>query len=331
MADAVQSEMSLGEHLEELRTRLIRSLLGVAALLCVALYFGDAILLWLCQPLHNAQRDAGLPAQTIGLGVTTGFAIWIKVCLISALIVAAPWIVFQVWRFVESGLYTHERRAALVVAPFSGFMTLLGVMFSYYVMLPVCLAFLLTFTVNLPTAPVNTHRPLAFLTDYVQSYADKDDAGDETIDRPATSGLIDRVPVLEADPAAPQDGDIWVNRARGELRLSMDGRVYSITLATATALTPLIEVGAYINFVLFMTLGVVIGFQLPPVMLVAGWSGLVKPSLIARYRSYCVFVCFILGAALTPADPVSMLVLALPLWALFEIGLLLMRATAKKS
>lgn len=336
MPEEVHAEMSLGEHLDELRSRMIKAIVGIVVMLFATIYFGDVILLWVCQPLYNAQRDAGLPAQTFGLGVTTGFAIWIKVSLISAMILAAPWVVLQAWRFVEAGLYQRERQAAFIVAPFSGFMTLMGVGFSYYVMLPVCLAFLLTFTVSLPTANVDANRPLSWLTKQVQQYAGR---ANDAVQPPDTAlpqaplpgaGVIDRVTIRDDDPAEPTEGDLWVNRDRGELRVHFDGRTYALTLSTSTALTPLIEIGAYVNFIMFMTLGVVVAFQLPPIMLVAGWSGLVHPKLVAKYRSYCVFGCFFLGALLTPADPISMLVLAIPLWGLFEFGLIIMRITAKK-
>jgi sec-independent protein translocase protein TatC len=82
--------------------------------------------------------------------------------------------------------------------------------------------------------------------------------------------------------------------------------------------------------VTWLALGVVIAFQLPVVMLILGWSQLVSPYWLAQYRKYCVFACFALGAIFTPADPVSMLVLALPLWGLFELGVLLMKLTYRQ-
>jgi sec-independent protein translocase protein TatC len=70
----------------------------------------------------------------------------------------------------------------------------------------------------------------------------------------------------------------------------------------------------------------VLSFQLPLVMLVLGWTGVVPPSFVARYRRHCIFICFALGAVLTPStDVVSMMVMSLPLWGLFEFGLVLMR------
>jgi sec-independent protein translocase protein TatC len=61
-------------------------------------------------------------------------------------------------------------------------------------------------------------------------------------------------------------------------------------------------------------------------MLVIGWSGFIDPALVTRYRRHCLFGCFVIGAALTPVDVISMLVLAIPLYDLFEFGLVVMRA-----
>jgi len=66
---------------------------------------------------------------------------------------------------------------------------------------------------------------------------------------------------------------------------------------------------------------------LPVLMLVLGWTGVVRAETISQSRRYCIFGCFVAGALLTPADVLSMLLLAIPLWGLFEFGLLLMRVT----
>ena len=95
-------------------------------------------------------------------------------------------------------------------------------------------------------------------------------------------------------------------------------------------LSPMIEIGQYISFVTMLMVAIVVSFQLPVVMMIVGWTGLVDPAWLSKYRRYCIFVCFVLGALLTPADPISMFALALPLWGLFELGLLVMRAGYRK-
>ena len=74
-----------------------------------------------------------------------------------------------------------------------------------------------------------------------------------------------------------------------------------------------------------------VAFQLPVVMLMMGWWRLTDPNWVARYRKHCVLICFVVGMLLTPSDIFSMMLLAIPLWILFEFGLLLMRATYGKA
>jgi sec-independent protein translocase protein TatC len=329
--------MSFGDHLEDLRRRMIHALIGATIIVLIATYYGDFIVAWLQQPLHHAQRQAGLPAKTFGFSVTTGFAIYMQVSLIAGLILSGPWILFQAWKFVEAGLYQSEKKLIYILAPFSAFMTAMGVCFAYYIMLPVCLAFLITFTISYPVAGGEGPSFMDHMTQVVEYFANAKSTGDTLKPRELSVNDPDtpkaqhgmQVPLLNDDPTQAVNGEIWFNRSTSELKLQIDGTVKSIPLATESMMSPLIEIGEYINFVTYLTLGVVVAFQLPLIMLVIGWTGLVPPQLIGRYRRHCVFVCFFLGAVLTPADPISMLVLAIPLWMLFEIGLKLMKFVYK--
>jgi len=103
--------MPLGDHLEELRRHLIYALIGVGAALVISVAFSFEIIAWLQSPLLEAQYALGFPPQTVATDATFGFmTVYLPVSLIAALVLAAPWIVYQLWRFVESGLYRHERR-----------------------------------------------------------------------------------------------------------------------------------------------------------------------------------------------------------------------------
>src|ERR1700689_3493752 len=106
--------MSFLEHLEELRSRLIRALMGfgVAFLLCMIF----------CYPLWNFVRAPAVDALTkIGVKPPNlvinepmeGFSIiWVKVPLVFALFLASPWVLYQVWAFISPGLYHKEKRLA---------------------------------------------------------------------------------------------------------------------------------------------------------------------------------------------------------------------------
>jgi sec-independent protein translocase protein TatC len=327
--------MSFGDHLEDLRKRMIHALIGTVLIVLVTTYYGDHIVVWLQHPLHHAQRQAGLPAKTFGFSVTTGFAIYMQVSLIAGIILSGPWILYQAWKFVETGLYQSEKKLVMLLAPFSAFMTGLGICFAYYVMLPICLAFLITFTISYPEAggegPSFTDHLSQVAEYFAQSGTDRPAPKSLSLTDPDTPkaqhGM--QVPLLNEDPTEPVNGELWFNRSSSELKLRIDGQVKSIPLATDSLMSPLIEIGQYINFVTYLTLGVVVAFQLPLLMLIIGWTGVLPPQLISQYRRHCVFICFVLGAVLTPADPISMIVLALPLWFLFEFGLKLMKLVYK--
>ena len=327
--------MSFGDHLDDLRRRLIHALIGVAVICVITFCYGDLIVAWIQYPLHHAQRQAGLPAKTFGFGVTTGFAVYMQVSLISGLILSGPWLLYQAWRFVEAGLYKSEKKLVLILAPFSAIMTGLGVCFAYYIMLPVCLAFLITFTTSYPSASDQSTSIMDRVTDIVETFAKPSGSSDQKLiempPEPLTpsSPTILQIPLFTQDPAQPANGEIWFNSNTSELKLQIGQHVKSIPLATDSLMSPLIEIRQYINFVTYLTLGVVVAFQLPLIMLIIGWSGLLPPQLISQYRKHCVLICFVLGALLTPADPVSMLVLAIPLWVLFEFGLKLMKFVYK--
>ncbi len=306
--------MSFGEHLEELRWRLILSMLGVAACCGVTLMFGQQILAWLCVPLMEAQRAAGVPAQTYAMSPLSGFSIYLKVSLVSAVILAVPWIFYQLWRFIETGLYQRERRLVMLLAPFSTAMAVAGVAFLYYVLLPVCLWFLISFSTSYP-APT----------------PGRDSGPGNRVSSQAPLGLAaSRVPVVAADPVNPPDGQLWFKTPENELRFYFEGQTRTVPLTAASMLSPLIEINQYINFVVIMAIGCLVAFQLPVGMLVVGWTGLVNPALIERYRRYCVFGCFVVGMILTPSDVLSMILMSLPLWALFELGLILMKIADRR-
>ena len=81
----------------------------------------------------------------------------------------------------------------------------------------------------------------------------------------------------------------------------------------------------YIRFVMWLALAFVIAFQLPLVMLLLGFTRIVSREQLGRWRKWAVIVSILVGAILTPPDPISQLSLAIPLYVLYEFGLLLMR------
>ena len=128
--------MSLVDHLGELRTRLFRIILGVTAGAVVGFYFST--------PIRNALLDL-IPdgtAQTLGPG--DGFAITLRIALITGVILAMPVILYQLWAFISPGLTPAERKGIRPWVPLALVFFALGVGIAY-VVLPFALAFLFSF------------------------------------------------------------------------------------------------------------------------------------------------------------------------------------------
>ena len=133
-------QMPFSSHLEELRSRLIRSVLAVAIAFALCFYFADQIFFALAEPLQRLR----IPDLTlIGTAVTEAFFTKMKISFFAALIVALPVLLWQGWQFVGPGLYEHEKRYTRSFVLFGSFFFLAGVAFCYGIVLQKGLAFLL--------------------------------------------------------------------------------------------------------------------------------------------------------------------------------------------
>lgn len=147
--------MSFGDHLDELRMRLWRAVIGVIIALVVCFSFGEGILNFLKAPVENALKAAGsTETQLLMINVTDPFMIYMKVAFYAALFISSPWIAWQLWQFVAAGLYPHERRYVQTFAPFTALLFLTGAAFSYYVIVRYGLIFLIKFGIHLGVKPM---------------------------------------------------------------------------------------------------------------------------------------------------------------------------------
>ncbi|MEL7087413.1 MAG: twin-arginine translocase subunit TatC, partial [Planctomycetota bacterium] len=97
--DTADFSMPLGDHLEELRVRLLWALAGVVVAAVVTFIYGFKLIGWLAQPLLQAQDAMGFPTQTLVLEPTAGFAsVYLPVSLIGAVLLASPWVIYQAWK-----------------------------------------------------------------------------------------------------------------------------------------------------------------------------------------------------------------------------------------
>ncbi len=223
-------------HLFELRTRLLRSIVAVFVVLVCLFPWAKEIYALLAQPLLRSMPQG---ATMIATDVTGTFLVPLKVTLMSAFVLALPYVMWQAWAFVAPGLYHHEKRLALPVIVSSFVFFLLGMAFAYFFVFPVMFSFFAGYT-----------------------------------------------------PAGVQ---------------------------------MMTDIDKYLSFVLTMFLAFGLTFEVPVVVIVLVRLRVVSLEKLRSIRSYVIVGAFVLGAIFTPPDVLSQLMLAVPLWVLYELGLFLAR------
>jgi sec-independent protein translocase protein TatC len=246
------SRMSFGDHLEELRKRVLWSLIVLGVCMFAAFFVYEPLLQFFIEPYKEIAEaeNAAAGKEVLGplktIGVTEGFFAAMKAAFLVALAVGGPFVLYQAWQFISAGLYTHERKAVLYYLPLS--MTLFGggLAFGYLVVVPSALRFLLTFLKD----------------DFVQS---------------------------------------------------------ELTLTN------------YMSFLIVMSVILGVVFQIPMVMLFLARAGIVEPDWFAKQRRMFIFLAVVASALLTPTpDPFTLMLVAVPMVLLFELGLLLARFAYRK-
>ncbi|MCB1371032.1 MAG: twin-arginine translocase subunit TatC, partial [Rhodobacteraceae bacterium] len=133
------------EHLAELRTRLIYSVLAFTVAMVLCFVVARPIFNFLAQPLARLLVEHGQEPDLIFTGLQQGFMVQIKISMFGGFVAAFPIIAYQMWRFVAPGLYRQEKRAFLPFLIASPALFVLGAAFAYYVILPLAFDFFLSF------------------------------------------------------------------------------------------------------------------------------------------------------------------------------------------
>lgn len=229
--------MSTGEsfiaHLVELRTRLLNSVVAVLIVFVCLFPWSSNLYTLLARPLLSKLPKGG---QMIATDVTTPFFVPLKVALMAAFLIALPYILYQIWRFVAPGLYEHEKRLVWPLIVASTILFFCGMTFAYFVVFPIVFGFITS------SAPIG----VAVMTD------------------------IDK----------------------------------------------------YLSFVLTMFMAFGMTFQVPVAVVLLVRMGFVTVAKLRDIRPYMVVGAFVVGAIFTPPDVVSQSMLAVPLWLLYEAGIL---------
>ncbi len=154
--------MTIAQHLDELRRRLLRASFALLITFGLAWFFIDPIMEFLLQPHYEAvaslqaemnrrhELDPSKPLEVIDprpmvTSYTEGIGIYLKVCLIAALLVSGPYILWEIWGFIAAGLYLKERKTMRRYFPLALLLFFLGIAFGYKIMIPIGLEFLIVF------------------------------------------------------------------------------------------------------------------------------------------------------------------------------------------
>ena len=143
--DMDSSAAPLIEHLKELRTRIIYSVIAFAVCFCLAYYISDELFLLLSKPLCVALAARAQDCNLVLLSPQEGFFVAIKIATWGGFGLAFPVIGYQLWRFVAPGLYRNEKNAFLPFLLASPIMFAIGAAFAYFIILPFAFDFFLGF------------------------------------------------------------------------------------------------------------------------------------------------------------------------------------------
>ena len=334
------ASMSFGEHLHELRGRVFKALI-VPLPLSVGLFFvAPYIRELLVAPLFAALRSNGQTMQIQALSPAETITTDMKLAVIGALSLSAPWLLYQLWKFVEPGLYVHERRYVHFLTPLSSVLTACAVMLFYWILLPFTLLFLVGFGAAQPRL-LDVPDPIVA-------------PEGETVGTAGTAPTQFTMPVLEEDPPSPQPGQAWISLPDQVMRVAVPVykyennalielanqanelispnaqpakpqlRILELPLTVLGGVSQVYRLSEYISFTLLLLAGSVVAFQMPVAILLLGWVGLVNPRMLREKRRWAVFIMAIIAAIVTPPDITSMLLLLGPLWLLYEFGIVLL-------
>ena len=220
-------------HLMELRDRLLRCLIAIAVVFIGLFPWAKDLYTLLAQPLLAVLPQGG---QMIAIDVVGVFLVPVKVAGMVAIMIAMPYLLYQVWAFVAPGLYAHEKRLVVPLVITSSLLFFAGMSFAYFLVFPIVFKFMASI--------------------------------------------------------APE-GAAWMT-----------------------------DIDKYLSFVLTMFIAFGITFEVPVAVVLLVKMGVISVAKLRDIRPYVIVGAFVVGAVFTPPDVVSQLLLAFPLWLLYELGIL---------
>ena len=148
--------MSLLEHMEELRARIIWMLGGVAAAFAISLTFCSELWLIVQAPAEKALTELGIdPPHPSAINTMDQFnIIYVKLPILVSIFIASPWILYQIWSFVAPGLYPAERKWCAPFVCTAAGLFIFGGLFAYFEIFPRAIVFLLGIGRDVKITPI---------------------------------------------------------------------------------------------------------------------------------------------------------------------------------
>ncbi|MGQ0577321.1 MAG: twin-arginine translocase subunit TatC [Betaproteobacteria bacterium] len=233
---------SFMSHLVELRDRLLRCVVALVLVFVCLFPWARDIYSMLAKPLLVSLPAGG---QLIATEVTAPFFVPVKVTMMAALVIALPYLLYQIWAFVAPGLYLHEKKLVMPLVITSTVLFLCGMAFAYFLVFPIVFHFIIS------VAP----EGVAVMTD----------------------------------------------------------------------------IGKYLDFVLTLFVAFGVTFEVPVAVVILVRMGMVSVAKLREIRPYIIVAAFVIGAVFTPPDVVSQVMLAVPLWVLYELGIFVAQWVGKSA
>lgn len=236
-----EKELTLIDHLVELRDRILKSVSAVLVLFLALFYWANDIYIFVAGPLLAALPEG---SSMIAIDPTSPFFAPFKLAFYVSFLLAAPYILYQMWSFIAPGLYKNEKTVAIPLFISSVVLFYSGIAFARYILFGIVFRFFIS------VSP-------------------------------------------EGIQVAP-------------------------------------DISSFLSFALTIFFAFGVAFEIPIAVFLCIWAGLAEPDSLAKKRPYVVVGCFVVAMMLTPPDPFTQSMLALPMWALFELGIFAGRFTRKR-
>lgn len=146
-------ELGLTQHLEELRSRLIKSIAAIVICFIGVYSFVDRIMAAVIKPV----------GELVFIAPTEAFVTRMMIALLGGIFASSPFLVFQVWRFISVGLRENESKYITIFGPFSFIFFVLGTLFAYFLIIPLGIKFLLSFATDSITPMISLSKYVSFV------------------------------------------------------------------------------------------------------------------------------------------------------------------------